>query len=156
MDKIKEDTMKEIAMGCGGDAAPVLPETTKKRGRPRLLNNEVGVKDVVEAIYSTGGRIYEACEQCKMSVSEFYRRWRYNKKVEEALIKARQIGFEIVTDTLLSKALNGDIKAIQTYLRYNPIAKQNDWCDHQTLTLKEEKPLTDDEKQDLAKKLFGN
>lgn len=152
MDKeIKE----EEGIDKGAEEAPALPPK-KKRGRPRLLNNEVSVKDVINAINSTGGRIYETCNLCKMSIAEFYKRFRYNPKVEAALVKARQVGFELVTDTLLDKAMNGDMRAIQTYLRYNPIAKMNEWTDHQTLTIKEDKPLTDEEKQDLAKKLFGN
>ena len=153
-----EKTDKEIEKAetdKGAEEAPALP-VKRKVGRPRLLNNEVTVKKVIEAINATGGRIYETCEQCNMSVAEFYRRFRYNPKVEEALIKARQMGFELVTDTLLDKAMKGDMRAIQTYLRYNPIAKQNEWVDHQTLTLKEDKPLSDEEKRDLAKRLFGN
>lgn len=147
--------IKEEVIDKGAEEAPVTP-VKRKRGRPRLLNNEVSVKDVVNAINSTGGRIYETCNVCGISVSDFYKRFRYNKKIEEALIKSRQVGFELVTDTLLDKAMNGDMRAIQTYLRYNPIAKMNEWTDHQTLTIKEDKPLTDEEKQDLAKKLFGN
>jgi hypothetical protein len=147
--------IKEEVIDKGAEEAPVTP-VKRKRGRPRLLNNEVNVKTVIDAINSTGGRIYETCKLCSMSVSEFYKRFRYNKKIEEALIKSRQVGFELVTDTLLDKAMNGDMRAIQTYLRYNPIAKMNEWTDHQTLTIKEDKPLTDEEKQDLAKKLFGN
>lgn len=147
---------KDIERGIdkGGEEPPALPPK-KKRGRPRLLNNEVSVKDVIDAINSTGGRIYESCNLCGMSIAEFYKRFRYNPKVEAALVQARQVGFELVTDTLLDKAMNGDIRAIQTYLKYNPIAKQNEWTDHQTLTIKEEKPLSDEEKQDLAKELFG-
>ena len=147
--------IKEEGIDKGAEEAPVTP-VKRKRGRPRLLNNEVSVKDVIDAINATGGRIYETCDQCKMSVAEFYRRFRYNPKVEAALIKSRQVGFELVTDTLLDKAMKGDMRAIQTYLRYNPIAKMNEWTDHQTLTIKEDKPLTDEEKQDLAKRLFGN
>lgn len=151
MDKeIKE----EEGIDKGAEEAPVAP-VKRKRGRPRLLNNEVSVKDVIDAINSTGGRIYETCNVCGISVSEFYKRFRYNKKIEEALVKARQMGFELVTDTLLDKAMKGEIRAIQTYLRYNPIAKINEWTDQQTLTIKEDKPLTDEEKQNLAKELFG-
>lgn len=150
-----DEINKDMKIDKGAEEAPAMP-VKRKRGRPRLLNNEVNVKTVIDAINSTGGRIYETCDQCNMSVAEFYRRFRYNPKVEEALVKARQMGFELVTDTLLDKAMNGDMRAIQTYLRYNPIAKQNEWVDHQTLTLKEEKPLSDEEKQDLAKRLFGN
>lgn len=153
-----EKTDKEIEKAetdKGAEEAPALP-VKRKPGRPRLLNNEVTVKKVIEAINATGGRIYETCDQCNMSVAEFYRRFRYNPKVEEALKEARKIGFELVTDTLLDKAMKGDTKCIALYLRYNPIARENNWTDNQTLTLKEEKPLSDEEKQDLAKKLFGN
>lgn len=151
MDK---EIKKEEGIDKGAEEAPAMP-IKRKRGRPRLLNNEVSVKDVIDAINSTGGRIYETCNVCGISVSEFYKRFRYNKKIEEALVKARQMGFELVTDTLLDKAMKGEIRAIQTYLRYNPIAKMNEWTDQQTLTIKEDKPLTDEEKQNLAKQLFG-
>lgn len=157
MDKLSKEEIEREDTGTnetGAEEAPGIP-VKRKRGRPRLLNGEVTVKDVIDAINSTGGRIYESCAVCSMSVSEFYKRFRYNKKVEDALVKARQMGFELVTDTLLDKAMKGDMRAIQTYLRFNPIAKMNDWTDHQTLTIKEEKPLTDEEKQNLANKLFG-
>lgn len=150
----KESKEEEEGIDKGAEEAPAMP-IKRKRGRPRLLNNEVSVKDVIDAINSTGGRIYETCNVCGISVSEFYKRFRYNKKIEEALVKARQMGFELVTDTLLDKAMKGEIRAIQTYLRYNPIAKINEWTDQQTLTIKEDKPLTDEEKQNLAKELFG-
>ena len=110
---------------------------------------------VMDAITKTGGRIEETCKLCSMSPTEFYKRFRYNPKVEEALKEARKIGFELVTDTLLDRAMKGDMAAMKLYLKYNPIAKENKWVDAQVLVLREDKPLTDEEKRDLAKNLFG-
>ena len=152
----KVEDGRAVGVGAADIAAPVAhPAKKKKPGRPRLLNNEVTVKTVIDAINSTGGRIYEACDVCGTSVSEFYKRFRHNPKVEEALVKARQMGFELVTDTLLDKAMKGDMQATKLYLKYSPVAKLNEWTDNQTLTIKEEKPLTDEQKQELAKELFG-
>lgn len=153
----ENDTDKDgREVDAGAEETPGVTVAKKKKpGRPRLLNNQLTVKDVIDAINSTGGRIYEACDVCGMSTPEFYKRFRHNPKVEAALVKARQMGFELVTDTLLDKAINGDMRAIQTYLRFNPLARENNWTDNQTLTIKEDKPLTDEEKTALEKELFG-
>lgn len=134
-----------------------IPSTPpkRKRGRPRALNNHVTVSDVIKALEATGGMIMDAVNMLGISVTEFYGKFRYNPKVEEALNLAHKIGFEKVTDVLVGRALDGDIKAISLYLKYNPLAKANNWVENQTLTLKEEKPLSNEEKQDLAKQLFG-
>jgi hypothetical protein len=133
-------------------ASPVAP---KKRGRPRALNGQVTQKDVINAINQTGGMIVESCNMAGISICDFYNKFRYNPKVEEALKQARRRGFEQVTDVLIQRALDGDMKAISLYLKYNPEAKAQNWVENQTLTLREEKPLTAEEKADLAKQLFG-
>lgn len=154
MEMKDELTKMETEIAKGAEEAPVTPPK-RKPGRPRLLNNGVTVKMVLEAIVKTGGRIEETCKLCSMSLTEFYKRFRYNPKVEETLKKARQIGFELVTDTLLDRAMKGDMAATKLYLKYNPIAKENKWIDSQVLVLQENKPLTPEEKRDLAKNLFG-
>ena len=146
--------IEKVETEKGAEEAPVVP-VKRKPGRPRLLNNAVTVKMVMDAITKTGGRIEETCKLCSMSPTEFYKRFRYNPKVEEALKEARKIGFELVTDTLLDRAMKGDMAAMKLYLKYNPIAKENKWVDAQVLVLREDKPLTDEEKRDLAKNLFG-
>ena len=127
----------------------------RKRGRPRTLAGTVKVADVVKAVVQTGGHVQDAIAVLGLSNGDFYKRFRYNPKVVKALQEARQIGFESVTDVLYSKALNGDMKAMSLYLKYNPIAKENHWVETQTLTIREDKPLTDEEKKELAKQLFG-
>jgi hypothetical protein len=44
---------------------------------------------------------------------------------------------------------------MKLYLKYNPLARANNWTDSQILTIREDKPLTDEEKKNLAKELFG-
>jgi len=153
-EELKEMEMEISDAREGAEEAPVatLP---KKRGRPRCLNNSVTVKMVMDAITKTGGRMEEACKIVGISITEFYKRFRYNPKVEDTLKEARKMGFELVTDTLLDKAMKGDMAATKLYLKYNPIAKENRWVDSQVLLLKEDKPLTEEEKQTLAKHLFG-
>lgn len=131
------------------------PEQKRKRGRPRTLRGTVTVSDVEKAVMETGGHIQDTIAVLGLSNGDFYKRFRYNKKVMDALEEARRIGFESVTDVLYKKALNGDLKAVSLYLKFCPIAKENHWVETQTLTIREEKPLSDDEKQNLAKELFG-
>lgn len=127
----------------------------RKRGRPKTLTGTIKVADVVKAVMETGGHVQDAIKVLGMSNGDFYKRFRYQPKVVQALQQAREIGFESVTDVLYAQALNGDLKAISLYLKYNPLSKQNGWVENQTLTIKEEKPLSPEEKQQLAKELFG-
>lgn len=154
--KLENQNMESNEAGVAQSPPANIPSTPKrKRGRPRALNNHVTVKDVVDTINGTGGMILESVKLLGISVTEFYQKFRYNPKVEEALKMAHRIGFDEVTDVLIKRALEGDLKAISLYLKYNPLAKENQWVENQTLTLKEEKPLSNEEKQDLAKQLFG-
>lgn len=146
--------IKEEGIDKGAEEAPAMP-VKRKRGRPRSLNDAIKVKDVIEAVYKTGGRIEDTCKIIGLTLPNFYKRFRHNPKVEAALNEARNIGFELVTDVLLDQALKGDSQAMKLYLKYNPVARANNWTDQQTLTIKEDKPLTDEEKQNLAKELFG-
>lgn len=127
----------------------------KKRGRPRLLNNSVTTKDVIEAIKKTGGRIAEACNLLGISVPQFYLKFRHDPKVEKTITDARKQGFEAVTDVVFSKALEGDMRAIQIYLRYNPLAKEAGWVEKSEMFIKQDKPMTECEKESLVKELFG-
>ena len=155
--EIKEEVKTaELHSAEGGstpsaDVAPVK----RKRGRPRTLPGTVNVADVVKAVMETGGHVQDTISVLGMSNGDFYKRFRHNPKVEKAFAEARRIGFESVTDVLYSLALKGDMKAMSLYLKYNPIAKENNWVEVQTVTLKQERPLTEEEKKALAKELFG-
>lgn len=127
----------------------------RKRGRPKTLPGTIKVADVVNAVMETGGHVQDTIKVLGMSNGDFYHRWRYNPKVIRALQQAREIGFESVTDVLYAQAVKGDLKACSLYLKYNPLAKQNGWVENQTLTIKEDKPLTDEEKEALKEELFG-
>ncbi len=158
MNEIEQENQNTVLTDAGESINPSMSidsSTKRKRGRPRALNNHITVKDVVNTINGTGGMILESVKLLGISITEFYQKFRYNPKVEEALKLAHRIGFDEVTDVLIKKALDGDLKAISLYLKYNPLAKENQWVENQTLTLKEEKPLSDEEKQDLSKQLFG-
>lgn len=157
MDKLSKEEIEREGTGTketGAEEAPGIP-VKRKRGRPRSLNGAIKVKDVVEAVYKTGGRIEDTCKIIGLTLPNFYKKFRHNEKVEEALNEARNIGFELVTDVLLDQALKGDSQAMKLYLKYNPVARANNWTDSQILTIREDKPLTDEEKKNLAKELFG-
>ena len=135
-----------------------MPEekTTEKQGnKVQGLKKRLTLKIVLEAIERTGGRVAETIRVLGINPLTFYRNWRYLPEVEEALQQFRQMGFEEVTDTIFEQAKNGNLKAAHIYLRYSPTAKQNDWTDNQTLTIKEEKPLSDEEKEKLKQELFS-
>ena len=128
----------------------------KKRGRPKgSLKSTLTLKQVLKAIKETGGVVSDTIKLLNIDNSSFYEKWRYMPEVEKALNQARQMGFEAVTEVLYKQCLDGDKGAITLYLRYNPLAKYNQWVEGQTITLKAEKPLSDEEKKDLVKELFG-
>lgn len=153
--EIEKETLVDESMEKKEGATPPETPEKRKRGRPRTLRGSVTVKDVVKAVMQTGGHILDTIAVLGLSNGDFYSRFRYNPKVEKALLEARRMGFESVTDVLFTQAMKGDMKAISLYLKYNPIAKENHWVETQTLTFRNEKPLTDDEKKELAKQLFG-
>ena len=136
------------------------PETQapvkKKRGRPFGSSmRKITLKQVIDAVNEAGGVVTDTIALLHMDTYTFYKNWRYVPEVEKALNQAREMGFEKVTDILYKQCLDGDKSAIQLYLRYCPLSKLNQWVDGQTITLKAEKPLTDEEKQNLVKELFG-
>lgn len=140
---------------------PAQPVATQKPKGPgnikknRAHANKITLKKVLEAIERAGGSCTDTAIQLGVSVQYFYKRWRYVPEVNQAFEEWYDIGFTQVTDTLYEQAVKGNIKAIQTYLRYNPVAKKKGWVDHQVLTFREEKPLSDDEKNELKARLFG-
>ena len=140
--------------------APEAPEKPKRpyhprTKRPRRLRSTLTLADVLEALKQTGGKITDAVKVLDIDLQSFYQVWRYNPDVVKAIEESRQIGFEKVTQVLMDLCMQGDTKAISLYLKYNPVAKRNDWLDTQTISLKQDKPLTPDEKQELVKQLFG-
>lgn len=112
-------------------------------------------KQVLEALEQTNGVINDAIRLLGIGKTQFYRKYRYDKEIEERLKELHVSGFEEVTDILYKLCLNGDTKAISLYLKYNPEAKKHLWIENQTLTIKEEKPLTPEEKDKLIDELFG-
>ncbi len=127
----------------------------KQEKKVQGLKKRLTLKIVLDAIERTGGKVAETIRVLGINPLTFYRNWRYLPEVEEALQQFRQMGFEEVTDTIFEQAKNGNLKAAHIYLRYSPTAKKNDWTDNQTLTIKEDKPLSDAEKEQLKKDLFG-
>ena len=128
-------------------------EKTPKR--KKSLHRHTSLNQVLSAIAETGGIVTDTCRLLGVYPPDFYKKWRYLPEVEQAFIEAKSIGFEEVTDVLFKKALEGDNKAIKMYLQYCPLAKQNNWVDSQTLVLKEEKPLSEEEKEKLKQELFN-
>ena len=129
--------------------------TVQRAKRARGLQKNLTLDDIKAMLEKTQGNISEACKLLHIAKNHFYEDWRYNPEVVKLLTKLHTAGFEEVVEILYEKCLEGDINAIRTYLRYNPIAKQNNWVETQTITLKNEKPLTDSEKESLKKELFG-
>lgn len=128
-------------------------ENTPKR--KKSLHRHTTLNQVLNAIAETGGIVTDTCRLLGVYPPDFYKKWRYLPEVEQAFIEAKSIGFEEVTDVLFKKALEGDNKAIKMYLQYCPLAKQNNWVENQTFTIKDDKPLTPEEKKELTKELFG-
>ena len=120
-----------------------------------LKKKKLSQKQVIEALEATGGNVGDAVNLLGVSKANFYRHYRYNPEIEKALADYSKIGFEAVTEVLFSLCMKGDTKAISLYLKYNPVAKANNWVESQTLVVKEEKPLSDEEKEALKKELFG-
>lgn len=128
----------------------------KKIGRPKgALGKHITLRQVVAAIHESGGVVMDTIKLLGLDVQTFYSKWRYHPVVEKEFGKAREMGFEAVTDVLYKKCLEGDKGAIQIYLKFNPLCKLKQWTEQSTLTIKAEKPLSDDEKKDLVKELFG-
>lgn len=143
---------------------PVISKEVNKRGDFMIQNGKIGhglkvkrasKKQFIKALEASGGNIDDACNLCGLSKGTFYRYYRYTPEIEKALSEQRKIGFESVTEVLYKLCLKGDTKAIALYLKYNPVAKANSWVESQTLVVKDEKPLTDEEKEALKKELFG-
>lgn len=113
-------------------------------------------KQVIDTLKETAGCIIDTLKILDMSRSHFYKKFRYDPDVEKVLKESQLMGFEQVTETLFKQCLEGNMKAMSLYLKYNPLSKAEGWVENQTLTLKEEKPLTSDEKNKLVQDLFGN
>lgn len=131
---------------------PAANKGLKQHHRPKSTHT---LAQILKAIDDTGGLVREACLVMNMPVMTFYRKWRHKPEVAQALQEARNAGFEAVTDVLYTKCLDGDTKAISLYLQYNPLAKEKNWRKEESLTIKEEKPLSEAEKKDLVQSIFG-
>lgn len=127
----------------------------KPKKRLRGPNKNIPPKKVIEALETTGGDVTAACRLIGLSKYAFYRDYYTNEEIMKARRNFQTVGFFEVTDVLYRKCLEGDTKAIAIYLRYNPEAKIQNWADSQTLILKEEKPLSDEEKEKLKQELFS-
>ncbi len=112
-------------------------------------------EEVIEALRQTGGSIREACRMLDMATTTFFRHWRYAPEVEAELDVLWKIGVHNVVDTVYSRALDGDLKACNLYLKYSPYAKELGWMPEEKVTVASEKPLTEDEKNALKDQLFG-
>lgn len=152
MDNIEN---KEDLTSKSTEGVQTSPVPCKRRGRPQKLASTVTLKMVCETLKETGGLILETMRKLDLSPRSFYNKWRYHPKVVKVLEESRRAGFDMVTDTLIKQALDGDVKAIGLYLKYNPIAKEANWVENQTLVLKGDKQLTPEEKKDLIGQLFG-
>ena len=133
---------------------PVKPPM-KPRKRTRGPARHITVQQVLEAVKQAGGGIQDTARLLSMHLQDFYEKWRYQPEVDAAIKLAKRIGFERVTETVYEQALNGDRASQSLYLKYCPIGKQEGWTDTQTITLKAEKPLTEDERAALKGELFG-
>ena len=131
-----------------------MSKNEEKPEKPKNLRKKVTLKMVLEAIDRAGGRVADTIKILDINPKTFYEKFRYLPEVEEALKQYRQLGFDAVTETLFEQARSGNLKACSLYLKYSPFAKLNNWTDNQTVTIKEEKPLTDAEKEQLKKELF--
>ena len=125
------------------------------QGKPKNLRKKLTLKQVIEAIDRAGGRVADTIKLLGINPKTFYEKYRYLPEVEEALKQYRQLGFDEVTQTIFEQAKGGNLKACSLYLKYCPVAKSNGWTDDQTLTIREEKPLSEAEKEQLKKDLFG-
>lgn len=110
---------------------------------------------VKAALVETGGMIKETFDRLGMSPHTFYSKYRYDPEIEALITALRQQGFEAVTDVLFEQAKAGNLKAIRIYLQFNPLAKQNNWVEKSEVVVRDEKPLTDEEREELKKELFG-
>lgn len=131
-----------------------MSEELKKK-RTRGPNKHISTKKVIEALETTGGDVTAACKLIGLSKYAFYRDYYTKPEIVEARRNFSTVGFFEVTDVLYRKCLEGDTRAIAIYLKYNPMAKEFNWLDSQTLVLKEEKPLSEEEKEKLKQELFN-
>lgn len=121
----------------------------------RGISKKTTKKELMEALEKSGGIIADALKLCGMSNTMFFRKYRYDPEVDELLKNLHVLGADVVSQILYQKCLEGNIKAIGLYLKYNPEFKNRGWTDTQTLVLKDDKPLTPEEKKELTKELFG-
>lgn len=155
-----ERPMEDINQNQNQQPAQPVATQKPKAGPGNIKSNrahakKITLKKVLEAVEKAGGSCTDTAMFLGVSVQYFYKKWRYVPEVNQAFEDYYEIGFNQVTETLYEQACKGNIKAITTYLRYNPIAKKKGWLDHQVLTFREEKPLTDEEKNELKARLFG-
>lgn len=120
----------------------------------RSINKNFTKEQVCDALSETGGVINDAIRLLGISRGEFFRTYRYDPEIEAYIKQLHKQGFEEVTDVLYKQCLSGNIKAINTYLKYNPEAKAANWTEEKNINITELKPLTDEEKSKLVKELF--
>lgn len=148
--------MEEVKVDETAAETPAETPVKRGRGRPKgSIGRKTKVANVVQAVWECGGHVYDVIKKLHTSPSHFYTKWRHEPEVEKAFMEAWKLGFERVTNILYDKCMEGDMKAMALYLKFNPVAKVCGWTDNQTITLKTEKPLTDEEKDALKKELFG-
>lgn len=112
-------------------------------------------KQVMDALVEAGGIMNDACKILGMSHSEFWRKWRHEPDVDALIRDLHRIGVARITDLVYQQALSGDIKSQHLYLRFCPEVKEQGWVEEQKITLKSDKPLTEEEKESLRNDLFG-
>lgn len=112
-------------------------------------------QEVIDALTQSGGGIRDACRILEMATTTFYREWRYKPEIDAHLNMLWRIGAHNVIDTVYERALDGDIKACNLYMRYSPYVKEMGWVPEERVTLKTEKPLTPEEIEQAAKEIFG-
>ena len=112
-------------------------------------------KKLKEAIEAGHGNLYKIAKDLDVSISDLYRQIHADKELLDTIKFQHEITIERIFDNILDQSLSGDLRAVQLLLKYSPQSKAKGWLDEQKITIRDEKPLTAEEKEQLKKDLFG-
>jgi hypothetical protein len=149
--KRKMDNKPEEGKTNQEEETPKKRMKNHRRGPLRHLTKEI----VIDALEQAGGIINHALKIGNIGRGEFYRKYRNDPEIDATIKRLHREGFDQIQDTLFTLAAGGNIKAIALYIKYNPVAKDEGWRADETVILKDDKPLTDEEKDALKKEIFG-
>lgn len=116
---------------------------------------KIAKKKIIDALHENRGNIAKTAKALDCYITDIFVRINSDKDIQNALNQIHKENVILITDKLEDQCISGDIKSINTLLRYSPNTHDAGWIEDSKITVREEKPLTADEKEKLKKELFG-